>query len=71
MHLGIGIPETPDVMTVAPPSPDQASMFSICFSEAFFDYDILMDTVIDANGVTLLDACTEEMDMIGYVVFSM
>ena len=40
-------------------------MFSICFSEAFSDYDILMDTVIDANGVTLPDACIEEMDMIG------
>ena len=40
-------------------------MFSVCFPEAVFDYDILMDTVIDANGVTLPDACTDEMDMIG------
>ena len=65
MHLGIGIPETPDVMTVAPLSPDRASMFSVCFPEAVSDYDILMDTVIDADGVTLPDACTDEMDMIG------
>ena len=65
MHLGTGIPKTPDVMIVAPPSPDQANMFSICFPEAVSNYDILMDTVIDANGVTLPDACIDEMDMIG------
>ncbi|KAL6319905.1 hypothetical protein AAG906_036978 [Vitis piasezkii] len=65
MHLGTGIPETPDVMIVPPPSPNRASMFSVCFLEAIFDYDILMDTMIDADGVTLLDACTDEMDMIG------
>ena len=65
MHLGIGIPKTPDVMTVAPPSPDRANMFSVCFPEAVSDYDILMDIVIDADGVTLPDACTDEMDMIG------
>ena len=40
-------------------------MFFICFLEAVSDYDILMDTVIDADGVTLPDACTDEMDMIG------
>ncbi|RVW19013.1 hypothetical protein CK203_095057 [Vitis vinifera] len=40
-------------------------MFSVCFPEAVSDYDILMDTVIDADGVTLPDACTDEMDMIG------
>ena len=65
MHLGTGIPKTPDVMTVAPPSPDRARMFSLCFSEAVSDYDILMDIVIDTDGVTLPNACTDEMDMIG------
>ena len=49
MHLGTEIPKTPDVMIVAPPSPDRASMFSVCFPEVVSDYDILMDTVIDAN----------------------
>ncbi|RVW21282.1 hypothetical protein CK203_107337 [Vitis vinifera] len=32
---------------------------------AVFDYDILVDTVIDVDGVTLPDSCTDEMDMIG------
>ena len=65
MHLGTRIPETLDVMIVAPPSPDRANMFSVCFPEAVYDYDILMDIVIDVDGMTLLDACTDEMDMIG------
>ena len=65
MHLGIGIPETPDVMIVTPLSPDRARMFSVCFLEAVSDYDILMDTVINADGVTLPLTCTDEMDMIG------
>ena len=38
-----------DVMTVTPPSPNRANMFSVCFPKAVSDYDILMDTVIDAN----------------------
>ena len=65
MHLGTRILETPDVTIVAPLSPDRSSMFSVCFPEVVFDYDVLMDIVIDADGVTLLDACTDEMDMIG------
>ena len=40
-------------------------MFSVLFLEVIFDYDILRDTMIDAYGVTLPDACTDEMDMIG------
>ncbi|RVW66310.1 hypothetical protein CK203_066206 [Vitis vinifera] len=65
IYLGTGIPKTLDVMIVAPSSPDRASMLSICFLEDVSDYDILMDTVINADGVTLLDAYTDEMDMIG------
>ena len=40
-------------------------MFFVCFPEIVFDYDILMNTMIDVDGVTLPDACTDEMDMIG------
>ena len=40
-------------------------MFFVCFPEIVFYYDILMNTVIDVDGVTLPDACTDEMDMIG------
>ena len=40
-------------------------MFFLCFPEIVFDYDILMNTMIDVDGVTLPDACANEMDMIG------
>ena len=63
--FGCWIPETPDVKIVSPSSPDRANMFSVCFPKAVFDYDILMDTVSDADGVILPDACTDEIDMIG------
>ena len=71
MYLGIGIPETPDVMIVAPSSLDRASMFSICFPEVVFYYDILMDTTIDDEGVTLPDVCTHKMDTtigVGHII---
>ncbi|RVW66619.1 hypothetical protein CK203_065444 [Vitis vinifera] len=65
MHLGIRIPKTPDVMIVAPPSHRLSQHVFVCFPEIVFDYDILMNTMIDVDGVTLPDACTDEMDMIG------
>ena len=42
-------------MIVTPPSPDRASMFSMCFPEEVPDYDLPMD----------LGDGTDEMDMIG------
>ena len=47
--------ETPGAMIVAPPSPDRASVFSMCFPEEVPDYDLPMD----------LGEGTDEMDMIG------
>ena len=40
-------------------------MFFVCFPEIVFYYDILMNTMIDVDGVTLPNACIDEMDMIG------
>ena len=45
----------PSAMIVAPPSPDRASVFSMCFSEEVPDYDLPMD----------LGDGTDEIDMIG------
>ncbi|RVW91379.1 Retrovirus-related Pol polyprotein from transposon 17.6 [Vitis vinifera] len=47
--------EAPGAMIVTPPSPDRASMFSMCFPEEVPDYDLPMD----------LGYGTDEMDMIG------
>ena len=54
-----------EAVTVAPPSPDRASLFSMCFPEEIPDYDLPMDLGDDADGVTLPDTYMDEMDMIG------
>ncbi|RVW62997.1 Transposon Ty3-I Gag-Pol polyprotein [Vitis vinifera] len=61
IHLDTGTTEAPGAMIVTPPSPDRASMFSMCFPEEVPDYDLPMD----------LGYGTDEMDMIGIGVSSM
>ena len=56
--------EAPDAMIVAPPSPGQASLFSICFPEEVLDYDLSMDLGDDTDGVTIPNTYIDEMDMI-------
>ena len=56
--------EAPGAMIVMPPSPGQASVFSMCFPEVP-DYDLPMDLGDDTNGVTLPDTYIYKMDMIG------
>ena len=43
MHLGTVITKASDAMIVVPPSSHRASVFSMCFSKEFIDYDMLMD----------------------------
>ncbi|RVW62164.1 hypothetical protein CK203_062580 [Vitis vinifera] len=65
MHLNSGIIEGFDAMMVAPSSPGWANMFSMCFLDEDFDYGLLLDSGGGTDGVTLDDAYTDEMDMIG------
>ena len=65
MHLVTGLTEASDAMMVTPPSPDQASVFSMCFLGEFTNYDLLMDPRYGTNGVTSHDAYINEMDMMG------
>ena len=65
MHLSSGITEAIDVVIVAPSSPSRANMFSMCFLDEDIDYGLLMDSRGGTDGVTLDDAYTDEMDMIG------
>ena len=48
-----------------PPSPNQASVFSVCFPKEVPDYDLPIDLGDDIDGVTLPDTYMDEMDMIG------
>ena len=54
-----------EAVTVAPPSLDRASVFSMCFPEEISDYDLPMDLEDETDGVTLPDTYMDEMDMIG------
>ena len=57
--------DPPEAMIVAPPSPDRASVFSMCFPEEIPNYDLPMDLGDETDGVTLPDTYMDEMDMIG------
>ena len=65
VHLSSRITEASHVVIVAPSSPSRASMFSMCFLDNDFDYGLLMYSGGGPDGVTLDDAYTDEMDMIG------
>ena len=64
MCLSSKIIEPPEAMIVAPPSPDQANVFSMCFLKEVLDYDLPMDLGDNIDGVTLPDTYMDEMDMI-------
>ena len=51
--------EAPGAMIVAPLSPGQASVFSMCFPEEVLDYVLSMDLGDDTDGVTLPDTYIE------------
>ena len=65
MHLSSRITEASDVVIVVPSSPSWANMFSMFFPDEDFDFGLLVDSGGGADGVTLDDAYTDEMDMIG------
>ena len=65
MCLSSKTTEPPEAMIVAPPSPDQASVFSMFFPEEVPDYDLPMDLGDGPDGVILYDTYMDAMDMIG------
>ena len=65
MCLSSKTTEPPEAMIVAPPSPDIANVFSMCFLEEVPDYDMPMDLGDGPDGVILSDTYMDAMDMIG------
>ena len=57
--------DPPEAMIVAPPSPDRASVFTMCFPEEIPDYELPMDLGDGLDGVIFSDTYIDEMDMIG------
>ena len=64
MCLSSNTTDPPQAVIVAPPSPDRANVFSVCFLEEVPDYDLPMDLRDDTDGVTLPNTYMDEMDMI-------
>ena len=64
MCLSSKTTEPPEAVIVAPPSPDRASVFSVCFLEEVPDYDLPMDLGDETDKVTLPNTYMDELDMI-------
>ena len=64
MCLSFETTEPPKAMIVAFPSPDRASVFSMCFLEEILYYDLPMDLGDGSDGVIMTDTYMDEMDMI-------
>ena len=64
MCFSFEITEGPDAMIVAPPSPNRASVFSMCFPKEVLNNDLSMDLGDDTDEVTLLDTYKDKIDMI-------
>ena len=67
MCLSFKITEPPEAMIVAPPSPDRANVFSMCFPKEVPNYGLPMDLGDGPDGVILSDTYMDAMDMIGTV----
>ena len=65
MCLSSKTTDPPEAMIVEPPSPDRASVFSMCFPEEVPYYDLPMDFRDGPDGVILSDTYMDAMDMIG------
>ena len=65
MCLSFKTTKPPEAVIVAPPSPNRACVFFMCFPEEVPDYDLPMDLGDDINGVTLPNIYMDEMDKIG------
>ncbi|RVW25048.1 Transposon Tf2-2 polyprotein [Vitis vinifera] len=64
--------ETPDMSASAmilPPSPDRASLFSLCFPDETTDYGVIIEPEDMTDGVVPHDEYHDEMDMLGISQF--
>ena len=64
--------ETPGVsasMTIAPPSPDRANLFSLCFLDETANYGVVIELANMIDGLVPHDEYHDEMDMLGISQF--
>ncbi|KAJ9693906.1 hypothetical protein PVL29_009734 [Vitis rotundifolia] len=63
LQLSDGVPDTSFPMAITPPSPDRASLLSLCFPEEIIDDGVVVDPAEMIDGVVPRDEYRDEMDM--------
>ncbi|KAJ9697179.1 hypothetical protein PVL29_009102 [Vitis rotundifolia] len=63
LQLSDGVPDTSFPMAITPPSPDRASLLSLCFPEEIIDDGVVVDPAEIIDGVVPRDEYRDEMDM--------
>ena len=65
MQMGDEIPGVLASMTIAPPSPNPANLFSLCFPNKTTDYGVVIELADMIDGVAPHDEYHDAMDMLG------
>ena len=63
LQLSDGAPDTSFSMAITLPSPNRASLLSLCFPEKVTDNGVVIDPTEMIDGVVLHDEYRDEMDM--------
>ena len=69
MQLGDETPDMSASVMILPPSPDRASLFSLCFPDETTDYGVIIEPEDMTDGVVPRDEYHDEMDMLGISQF--
>ncbi|RVW92012.1 Retrovirus-related Pol polyprotein from transposon 17.6 [Vitis vinifera] len=69
MQLGDETPDMSASAMILPPSPDRASLFSLCFPDETTDYGVIIEPEDMTDGVVPHDEYHDEMDMLGISQF--
>ncbi|RVX05621.1 hypothetical protein CK203_027292 [Vitis vinifera] len=65
MKMGDETPSTSASVTIAPPSPDRANLFSLCFLYETTDFGVVIKPADMIDGVVPHDEYRDKMDMLG------
>nr|CAN75826.1 hypothetical protein VITISV_012550 [Vitis vinifera] len=69
MQMGDDTPSVSNSVMIAPPSPDRASLFSLCFPDETTNYGVVIELADMIDGVVPHDEYHDEMDMLGISQF--
>ena len=69
MQMGDETPNMSTSVMIAPPSPDGANLFSLCFPDETTDYRVVIKLAYMIDGVVPHDENRDEMDMLGISQF--